>query len=170
MVVAAIAWFVWNSSGSRSGPPVDAPAPAITLPTLDGDEFSTSDHTGQVMVLDFWATWCPPCIKTLPALQKVKEHYKRDPEVVIAAVNTDQTRDRERLVGTFMRNNRYDFRVVLDDDRGQAQTAYRVASIPTMVVVDAGGIVRRVVVGVHASNTDKIAENIISMVEETKGR
>ena len=168
LIVAIVGFLAWGQTGGAGGPAVGGPAPEFTVRTLAGQTFDLGEHRGRVVVLDFWASWCPPCIKTLPALQRVHEKFAADDDVVVASVNTDQGKNRERQVELFMKNHRYDFPVLLDDAQLTVQQAYRVRSIPTMVVLDGEGVVRRVQVGVHASNVDRIAEAIEAMIEEVR--
>ena len=163
-IIGILGFLAYNQFGGRGGPIEGAAAPAFSAARLVGDPFDLADTQGKVVVLDFWATWCPPCIKTLPALQKVHEHYEGNDDVVIASVNTDTGKNRKRQVELFMKNNRYGFPVLLDE-AFFIQNAYRIQSIPTMVILDREGMVRHVKVGLTTSNTDKIAETIQSLVD-----
>lgn len=164
-ILGILGFLALNQFGGRGGPVEGAPAPTFTANTLTGETFDLlDDGRGRVVVLDFWATWCTPCVKSLPALQKVHEQYRDNDDVVVASVNTDQGKGRTRRVELFVKNNRFDF-MVLVDDAFELQNAYRVASIPTMVVIDKAGTVRNVKVGIQSSNTDVIAENIASLIE-----
>ncbi len=165
-IIGILGFLAYNQFGDRGGPIEGAPAPDFSATLLAGETFELADAQGKVVVLDFWATWCPPCVKTLPALQKVHEHYASNDDVIIASVNTDSGKNRKRKVELFMKNNHFAFPVLLDE-AFSIQNAYRIESIPTMVVLDRNGVVTKVKVGVATSNIDTLAENIQALVEET---
>lgn len=83
LIVAACCGLIWIgiSRATRRGQPrsdapqVGFPAPAFTLTALDGTERLLSDYQGQGVIVNFWATWCPPCRAEMPALQQVAEGY-----------------------------------------------------------------------------------------------
>src|SRR5690606_41666590 len=79
------------------------PAPGFSLKDLDGKEVSLEDLKGKVVVLDFWATWCAPCIKSFPAMQMAVDKYKEDPEVAFLFINTwERQEDPAAAVKQFM--------------------------------------------------------------------
>ena len=114
-------------------------APDFTLDSLDGDAITLSDLEGQVVVLDFWATWCRPCVRSMPHLQELYERYAEQ-EVVVLAINVAQERDE---VAEFIAETGYTFTVLLDSDSGVTDD-YRVQGIPHTVVVDREGEVHSV--------------------------
>ena len=81
-------------------------APEFNLETLGGDSIRSADLKGKVVVLDFWATWCGPCIDELPQFQATVDRWADRPEVVFLAVSVDEDDD---LVRRFMKKNEYDF-------------------------------------------------------------
>ena len=118
-------------------------APAFTLPRLGSeDSFTLADHKGKVVVLDFWATWCPPCVKGLPVVSRVTASYA-DQGVVFAAVNLQE--DAEH-VAEFMEKKDWAFDVALDA-KGDAAGLYGVSSIPHSVIIDKQGVIRFVHIG-----------------------
>lgn len=164
-VAAAIAWSL--VAGERSGPPEGQTAPDFTADRLEGGPpFRLADARGRVVLLDFWATWCPPCRRSLPALQAVHRRYRESPDVLVLSVNTDAGPDREALVRRFMAGRDLDFPVLLD--RGRISAAYRVRSVPTTVVVGPDGVVREVEVGVRAATVDGIADHFVEMIEAAR--
>ena len=75
-------WLWWTrppttaAATTASGAGVGLPAPDFSLPTLDGGDFTLSEQRGKPVVLNFWATWCIPCQREMPALQRAAEQYK----------------------------------------------------------------------------------------------
>jgi thiol-disulfide isomerase/thioredoxin len=118
-------------------------APDIEQQLLDGGEFSLKSHRGkQVVMLDFWATWCRPCVQEMPILAKVADEY-RDKGVALVCVNN---REAASEIRSFLDREKLDVTVCLDGD-GTAGRAYGANSIPMLVLVDKQGIVQRVHVG-----------------------
>jgi len=125
-------------------PPTEQPlqgqtAPDFTLESLDNRPVTLSALRGQVVVLDFWATWCGPCVESLPHLQDIHDRYAGQ-GVVVLAINIH---DDPEEVARFVRENDYTFTILLDPDREVAD-AYGVWGIPHTVVVDAQGILHQV--------------------------
>lgn len=128
---------------SPAHPTADMPAPDFTLTTLDGsEEISLSSLKGKVVVLDFWATWCAPCVAGLPTVDEVTKRYA-DKGVVFYAVDV---REKPERVSKFMKKKGWDFPVLLDSE-GTAGKAFDVGGIPHSVVIDRDGIIRHVHIG-----------------------
>lgn len=110
------------------------PAPSVNLAALDGGRFSVKAQHGQVVFLDFYASWCEPCKLSMPLV----EHYAREhPEARIFAVDVGE---RPEFVRAFAREHRMR-NVVLDPDQ-KAADAFGVTGFPTIVVIDPNGMVR----------------------------
>jgi DsbE subfamily thiol:disulfide oxidoreductase len=123
---------------------VGKPAPEFTLTTLDGKEMKLSDQKGSVVVLDFWATWCPPCRKAMPHLQKLSiDKARADKGLRIYAVNL---REKPETVEKFLKDNGYTFPVPMDNE-GAAAAKYSIKAIPTTVIVGRDGTVQNVFIG-----------------------
>ena len=89
-VLAAVLIVIgWSHASRFSAPEVGARAPEFTLPTLDGDSMSLASYRGQVVLLNFWATWCPPCIREMPAMERVHRQL-RERGFTVLAVNVDR--------------------------------------------------------------------------------
>ena len=119
------------------------PAPAVNLPLLDGGEFDLAAHRDKdIVLLDFWASWCGPCRKAMPTLVEIAKEYA-DKHVRYVAVNL---REQPAVIRKYLEREKLDIRVPLDKE-GQVAKQYGVRGIPTMVVVDRQGLVRKVHVG-----------------------
>jgi thiol-disulfide isomerase/thioredoxin len=127
----------------EDSPLVGKPAPSIEGKTVDGTAFSLKEkYADNVVLVDFWATWCGPCVMELPILLKVAEDYK-DRGVVLVTVNAGE--DAEKIQA-FQKELEAKFNVVLDPD-GKHASAYQVSGIPQLVVIGRGGIVEELHVG-----------------------
>ena len=134
------------------------PAPDFIFTDLNGEKISLESLRGKVVLLDFWATWCKPCISSFPAMQMLVNSNKERNDVSILFVNTLQyDKDRARAVKQFMSDKPYDFNVLLDPD-DKAVKAFNIAGIPTKIIVDKKGIIRFVSVGFNADEQKSIEE------------
>ncbi len=145
-IVGAIALArMLGIQGRPSSPLVGQEAEALTLPRVEGEgAVELRALRGEVVLLDFWASWCGPCRHSIPALNAVYERYQG--RIQMFGVNVDHGLDGAGVV----RAHR-SFGAVfpsLRDEGGQAQTAFEVTSIPTLVLVDRAGVIRYVGRGV----------------------
>ncbi len=120
-------------------PQVGFPAPDFTLPTLGGGTLHLAETRGQPLILNFWATWCPPCRAEMPALQEAA----RLADVTVLAVNQGEG---EAQVAQFMQTQALALPALLDQDVAVSQL-YRVRSLPTTFFIDGDGVIREIVIG-----------------------
>ncbi|MBA4148909.1 MAG: redoxin domain-containing protein [Verrucomicrobia bacterium] len=138
-------------------------APDFTLPDLDGKKVSLADMKGQVVVLDFWATWCPPCVKSLPIVAQVYQENK-DKQVKVFAVNL---REDKQKVEAFLDKQNLDIPVLLDKD-GSIAKLYNVEAIPQTVVIGPDGRIQSVSVGAGPNVGEELRTAIQSAKTETE--
>jgi len=113
--------------------------PAFTIKNASGENVSLSDYKGQVVILNFWASWCPPCIEEMPELQEV--HDSLGEGTVLLAINlTDGQRETRELADKFLAKNGYDMNVLYDAE-GKAFTPFGITSIPQTFIIDKEGMV-----------------------------
>ncbi len=142
-------------------------APAFELPLLAGGSVKLEKQRGQVVVLDFWATWCPPCRAALPKLHEVGAWAKREElPVRIFAVNL---REKPEIVQPFWSGNKYSLPVALDSD-GAVANAYAVQSIPTTVVIRSDGVVHAYHVGAPQEYADWLKSEIKDALAALEGK
>lgn len=135
--------------GGRAHKMVGKEAPLFELPVHgESRPFSLADGRGKVVVLDFWATWCPPCLEQMPALEAIANDPELAEEVMILSVNTDEeTEDRLMKIDEFLYREDLSLRTLLD--RGEVQSLYGVAAIPALVIIDRQGVVAYRSDGLH---------------------
>ncbi len=142
-------WFSAAPGGGTSAGGIPAPqagflAPNFTLDTLDGGTVTLSNLRGQVVLLNIWASWCPPCRAEMPAMQRVWEEYQEQGVVVLAVNSTGQ--DTPADAQAFVSENGLTFPIPLDTG-GEVTRLYRVSSLPTSFFIGADGVIREVVIG-----------------------
>ncbi|MEC9396419.1 MAG: TlpA disulfide reductase family protein, partial [Myxococcota bacterium] len=130
----------------------DQNAPNVALVDVRTNRrISTQDFHGKVVLLDFWATWCPPCRKQMPAIEKIATDASLSDKVAVLSINTDEIEPARRgKVRSYLNKYKYTMTTLLDD--GRASRAYHVFSIPTLVVIDKKGNVHSLKHGVHSED------------------
>jgi len=151
-VVALVGWAVWpRLAPATPAPPVSSipapeighPAPDFTLSTLDGADICLVDLRGQPVILNFWATWCPPCRREMPALEVIWQQHAQG-DVMVLGVDQGES---AAMVGDYVRTNVGVTFSLLLDRRQDVGDLYLVRSLPTTFFIDAGGIIRDIRVG-----------------------
>ena len=118
---------------------IGAPLPDITLTTLDGETIRLRDLAGQIVVLNFWATWCVPCQREMPLLQQLQDERADVRVITITDPHLGQT---ERAISEFLARYKLSLTVALAEENGPLFRLFEVVQIPTTVFVDREGIVR----------------------------
>jgi peroxiredoxin len=132
----------FNLSGS---PPLekDVPAPDFTLPDLDGKMVSLADYKGKVILLNIWATWCPPCVEEMPSMEKLYQELKEE-GFEILAVSVDASG--AKVVTPFMKKHKLSF-PALTDTGGAVKSIYQTTGIPESFIIDKDGIIVEKIIG-----------------------
>lgn len=120
---------------NQTGLGIGLKAPDFELKNLQGETVKLSDYEGKKVMLNFWATWCPPCKAEMPDIQKF--YTEKGDEVAILAVNIDPQYD----VAGFAKEMRVNFPILLDEEE-KAVKAYQILTIPTTFFIDEKGIIR----------------------------
>ena len=130
------------------------------LPTVDGGTFRLSEHADKVIVLDFWATWCGPCVAALPEYVEATADFDAA-DAVFVAVNLEETPDR---IKEFL--NRHNLSPTVALDRGSViAKRFQVSGIPHSVILGRGGVVKHVTVGYQPGVGEKTRERIQQLLE-----
>lgn len=148
LIVAGVGMLVWlgrqstptQAAGSQPAPPPPSQrAPDFALPTPAGETVRLSDYAGQVVLVNMWATWCPPCKAEMPTLNAFYEAHWAEGFVVLA-VNSQED---AALVRDFIQANGFTFPVLLDENAAVMER-YNVRGLPTSFVIDREGVIRYV--------------------------
>ncbi|MCL2771790.1 MAG: TlpA family protein disulfide reductase [Oscillospiraceae bacterium] len=117
-------------------------APDISIDLLSGETVKLSDYRGKAVLLNFWASWCPPCVGEMPDIQKLSEAYPDD--LVVIGVNCGE---KKNTVDDFIKKNSYTFNIGIDENL-KLQEKYPSTGIPYTVIIDPDGIVTAIQLGV----------------------
>jgi len=121
-------------------PPVlPRPAAKLSAATVDGKTVSWNDYKGKVVLLDFWATWCAPCVKAMPEMEKLQNRFAGK-DFVVLGVSIDE--DPKKAVA-FQQKRKLSYPVLLDDPKDPSWAAWKVRAIPAVFLVDREGQVVR---------------------------
>lgn len=153
LLILSGVWVLWQTGHATSdevatpdrfatpAPSLEA-APDFSLRTLDGRLAALSDYRGQVVLLNTWATWCPPCLAEMSDLEAYYRQHQDDGFVVLAV----NDRESAGTVAAFIEERGFTFPVLLDPE-GVVFSAYDVRALPTSFFIDREGVVRGVWMG-----------------------
>ena len=131
---------------NKQADPVD-----FTLPLLNGGNAVLSSYRGKVVILNFWATWCPPCRAEMPSMETLYQRLKSQGLEILAV----DLREDKATVQQFIRNNRFTFPVPLDED-GKVGSRYGISAIPTSFIINREGKIVSKIVGSISWDNPKV--------------
>jgi len=142
-------------------------APDFTLKNLAGDEIHLADKLeGGPVLLDFWATWCKPCLRALPGTERLHEAYK-DRGLTVLTVNVDSPRSTAK-VRSYVKSKGFSFEVLLDPNSGMMRL-YHFQSIPQVFLLDSDGSIAYSQLGYAPGHEQKLAEEIEKLLAPAAG-
>jgi peroxiredoxin len=148
ILAGAATWYLFSGTAAASNLPstdfsaipasVNYDAPTIELRDLEGAQHSLSDYAGHVVLVNLWATWCPPCAAEMPNLQHFYERH-RDEGLTVVAIDDGDPRE---SVEVFVTEHRLTFPVWLDPTYEATDRAFKTSNLPSSYVVDRAGRIR----------------------------
>jgi thiol-disulfide isomerase/thioredoxin len=157
-----IGWIFLLPHCSKEGKaPSPALAPDFTLKTLDGPEISLSRLRGQVVLLDFWATWCAPCREAIPHLINIQKTYQ-EKGVEVIGMNVDKG-DAE-TVRRFVKSMEIPYAITLTPE--EVSRKYGVTALPTTILIDKEGKIRQKFLGFTSEISKQITSTIVELTQE----
>jgi peroxiredoxin len=151
ILLSGLAWIFIGAdrAGTSTAGEIPAPregflAPDFTLETTKGEPVTLSDLRGQAVLINLWATWCPPCRAEMPAINKLFNEYKNQGFLVLAINMTYQ--DNSSAVEPFVQENGLTFPILIEDT-GKVADKYELRSLPTSFFIDRSGVIQEVVIG-----------------------
>ena len=154
------------------------PAPDINLTEWIGSEaMPLSQLRGKVVLLDFWATWCGPCISTFPRLRGWHKKYGGDDFMLIGVTQYYGTQERKKLsplqeldyLGDFKEKHKLPYAIAVAST-GEAEMKYGINAYPTTVLLDRAGVVRYIGIGAGEEESENLEDTIKKVLKENKGK
>jgi thiol-disulfide isomerase/thioredoxin len=157
----ALVSFAGLSIATLAGAADLRPAPGVRLHAEDGTTVQLADYKGQVVLIDFWASWCPPCKTSFPALDALYRTY-RDRGLQVLAVNVDERRkDADAFLAT-----QPHVMPVLFDPKGDAPLAFAIRGMPSSILIDRNGNIRFTHMGYSTQVLDSYRVEVDRLLSE----
>jgi thiol-disulfide isomerase/thioredoxin len=145
--------------------PLDPPlaAPDFVLPDMDGEQHTLQDYRGKVVLLNFWATWCPPCRREMPALERLYQQLGAHGFVVLAV---NQWEDPDHVFAYTGELNVFPSFPILFDPDSSVSERFGVKGLPTSLLLDQDGRVRYRAIGGRAFDHPEVLRTIRALLEQ----
>ena len=140
---------------------VGLPAPNFTFPGLDGKMVSLTDFKGEVVFVNIWATWCPPCREEMPSMEKLYRELKGN-DFEILAVSIDASG--AVVVAPFMKEYRLSFPALLDPE-GTIKNLYGTTGVPESFIINKEGIIEEIVIGPRDWSTPEVVRFFRNLIQ-----
>jgi peroxiredoxin len=160
-VSALVLWLGLSALASASSVGPGAPAPAFQLPAASGNPVGLADLKGQVVLINFWASWCGPCRQEMPVLEQMYRKYKTAGFTLLGVNVEPKSTD---AVG-FLKSTPVSF-PILFDTQSKVSTLYEVSGMPSTVIVDRKGKVRYIHHGYKPGDESEYLDQIRTLMRE----
>jgi peroxiredoxin len=162
VVVVAVAFgFVHLQQNKGYGLKVGESAPSFTLPQRGGGSVDLASLRGHVVVVNFWATWCAPCVAEMPSLDRLHRALSRD-GLVVLGVSVDED---EAALTAFLEKGGLTLKVLRDPGGAVASGAYRTTGYPETFVIDPAGVIQETYVGPADWDTSEALDHFRSLLK-----
>lgn len=166
VAVGLFALFAWTSRDRHAPIDVGSRAPDYAAATLDGDSLRLKDLRGDVVLVNIWATWCPPCIREMPALQRLHEALG-SAGLRVLGVNVDNAAfggDPLEMVHSFVNEMDLTFDILLDPENN-IESAFQVPGLPMTFVIDRRGRIREKTLGPREWDSAAVQARMRTLLE-----
>jgi len=158
LCLCAVAFYAASCKRTEKGMVVEeGKAPDFTLTDTSGKKITLSELRGKVVLVEFWATWCPPCKDAVPEMNKVYEKYKNK-DVQVLAISVDQGGDVASKLNSFAKEHWVNYPVLIDDKK--VNVSYGVANVPVAFIIDKEGKIAKKHVGFMEELSERISRDI----------
>lgn len=154
LIILAICALTLSQSFAAS---VGDNVPSFKADRLDGSKtIDINELKGKVVFVDFWASWCPPCLKSLPEFENLQTSFAHRDDVVVLAINLDED---PNSASKFVQKLDVTYEI-LADSTGQIPSAFGVQAMPSSYIIDKSGVIQYVHKGYKSGDVDKIKARI----------
>lgn len=139
-------WAIVNNLSNaelKSSNPIraGAEAPDFTAVNSKGEQVRLSDYRGKTVMINFWASWCTPCVREMPLVHELAQQHRNDVETLF--VNVGESKG---TISEFLKSHQFDFPVILDAT-GKISSLYRITGLPATLLIDQTGQLRHILLG-----------------------
>lgn len=157
LIVLALTLHQWNGKAEEN-----PTAPDFLLNDINGGTVSLNQHKGKVVLLDFWATWCPPCRVSIPELVELNNKYKNKGLVILGISVDDPRKVNDRFLKAFIKKFKINYAVLRVNDKVMRDYfAYQQMGVPTMFIINREGKIVDMYVGFRPGVLEKAIEKVI---------
>jgi cytochrome c biogenesis protein CcmG/thiol:disulfide interchange protein DsbE len=157
-----IIWCALLIMGCKDGVMAEQSAPDFTLERISGDPVSLKQFKGNIVLLDFWATWCPPCRQSIPELVKIQEKYRDEGLVVLGISVDDPKMVNNNYLRAFIEKFKINYRILRSTDNVlRDYFGSKEFPIPTMFIINRNGKIINKVEGFRPGYLEKILKTLI---------
>lgn len=135
--------------------------PMLILKDIKGNKVDLSSYKGQVVLVNFWATWCPPCREEMPSMQRLKEKMVGRPFVILGVASAEAPED----MGGFLDRIKVNFTILFDPD-GSTTKRWKIYGLPTSFLIDKEGKIRYILMGTKEWDEKEAVSLIESMLQQ----
>ena len=160
VAMLALAWLMPLSAAGLESRPAQ-PAPALQAKDFAGRSHTLADYRGQVVLLNFWASWCPPCRREMPSMERLRLRMAGRPLVILALDSVEPVEDVQEFLATM----KLGFPVLLDP-AGENTRRWKVYALPTTFLLDSSGRIRHVLKGGAEWDEGEALEAIEGLLRE----